>query len=242
MTDIERRDLLILTAGTALGLASAGTTAAQTPTFDITAAMHGIEGIDVPDQITVLGTGGSGCWPAVFAAMCGVKEMLLIDASDVSVDDLGRTCFRPSDVGKPKADATAEIVKIFRPGTRTRTIKRFVEPGDDDIYYGSILFDGVDYVPLNKALPEEAAARNMRYVQGFYKGLYAGVTSKYFETEWTKGSEGPVWPASAALSGILQIYAAFAKPFNFTGNPTDLDMPDDTMMAALVNGSSRPVK
>ncbi|KGD87652.1 ThiF family adenylyltransferase [Rhizobium sp. YS-1r] len=242
MTEIDRRDLLILTAGTTLGLVSAGPAMAQTQPFDITAAMHGLKGISIPEQITVLGTGGSGCWPAVFAAMCGVKEMLLIDASDVSADDLGRTCFRPSDIGRPKSEATADIVKIFRPETQIKTIKRFVNPGDNDIYFGTVLFDGVDYVPLNKALPEEAAKRNMKYVQGFYKGLYAGVTSKYFETEWTKGGDGPVWPPSAALSGILQIYAVFAAPFNFTGNPANLHMPDEVMAAAFVNGSSRPTK
>jgi len=242
MTTIDRRDLMILAAGSALASGVATSVSAQSQPIDIVAAMHGIEGITIPEQVTVLGTGGSGCWPALFAALCGVKEMLLIDASDVSADDMGRTCFRPSDIGKPKADATAEVVKIFRPDVITRTIKRFVEPNEDDIYFGSVLFDGVDYTPLNTILPEETNKREMKYVQGFYKGLYAGVTTKYFATEWTEGGLGPVWPASAALSGILQIYAVFASPFNYTGNITDLAMSDDMMTTALVNGSSRPTK
>ncbi|MGO7837796.1 ThiF family adenylyltransferase [Rhizobium johnstonii] len=245
MADIERRDLLILTAGSALALGAGLPAQAQiaASSFDIKTAMHGIEGLTIPRQITVLGTGGSGCWPAIFAAMCGVEEMLLIDASDVSADDLGRTCFRPSDIGRPKAEATAEIVKVFRPDVKTTTVKRFVEPGQDDVYFGEVIFDGVDYTPLNKALPAEAQKRGMRYAQGFYKGLGAGVTTKFVpELEWTKGSESPVWPPAAALCGILQIYAAFAVPFNFSGNISKSTMDDKQLVATLVNGMSRPAK
>jgi ThiF family len=243
MSKIDRRDLLILTAGSALALGANLPATAQTQVLDIKAAMHGIEGISVPRQMTVLGTGGSGCWPALFGAMCGVEEMLLIDASDVSLDDLGRTFFRPSDVGRPKSEATAEVVKLFRPDVKTTTIKRFVEPNEDDVYFGGVIFDGVDYKPLNKSIPEGAAKRGMKYAQGFYKGLGAGVTTKYFEEiEWTKGSDGPVWPPSAALAGILQIYAAFATPMNYSGNPISSSMLDPQIVATMVDGMSGPTK
>lgn len=246
MIKIDRRELILLTAGSTLALGSGLNSSARATVspIDIAGTMHNIKGVSIPKQITVLGTGGSGCWPALFAAFCGVEEMLLLDAADVSSDDLGRTCFRPSDIGRPKAEAVAEIAKLFRPDLKTKSVKRFVEPNEDDIYFGSVIFDGVDYEPLNKVVPVEAEKRGMKYTQGFYWGLEAGVTTKYFEEiKWTKGSEAPVWPPSAALCGILQIYAVFATPFNFSGNILDSKMSDEVIIKSLHNGGmTRPAK
>lgn len=244
MSGIDRRDVLV-SAGAALTLASLTARGANAQTSSreaILSAMHGLEGIEIPSAVTVLGTGGSGCWPALLAAMSGVEEILLLDASDVSEDDLGRTFFRPVDIGRPKAEATAEIISFFRPHVKTTAIKRFVEPGEEDIYFGAVLFDGVDYPPLNSILPAEAEKRGMRYTQGFYQGLNAGVTDRYYEgTAWEEGGVGPVWPASAALSGILQIYSAFSNGMNYFGSPSSLSMSPEVMQEVFL-GPDLPTK
>ncbi|HUO90338.1 MAG TPA: ThiF family adenylyltransferase [Rhizomicrobium sp.] len=196
--------------------------------------MHGLAGVRIPKQVTVLGTGASGCWAAFFAALSGVQEMLLLDASDVSDDDMGRTIFRPRDVGRPKAEATAEIISMFRPAVKARPVKRSVQPSDQDIYFGAVLFDGVDDKQLNAVLPAEAKKRNMIYTLGFFGGLGAGVTNEHFEDlNWTRGGETPVWPASAAFSGILQCYSAFVGQFSYFGNPTQHSMPTEAIVKRL---------
>lgn len=255
MSKMKRRDVLILSTGAALstvGRISNAHAAAATSQVSqaapsgigspqqVARSMHGLAGVKIPRQVTVLGAGGSGCWAALFAALSGVEEMLLLDAADVSDDDMGRTLFRPRDVGRPKAEAVAEIISMFRPAVKARPVKRFVQPTDKDIYFGAVLFDGVDYKPLNEILPAEARQRNMIYTQGFFSGLGAGVVNEHFkELNWTKGGETPVWPASAALCGVLQCYSAFVRQFNFFGNPSQLNTPTAQIMKRLAAAGPR---
>jgi hypothetical protein len=249
MTQIDRRDALLLTllpALAAAGLPAAPAMAQQNGAgspAQIQAAMHGLQGVRIPRSISVVGAGGSGCWPALFAALCGVEEMLLTDAADVSADDLGRTLYRPSDIGRPKSEALADLLSQFRPGLRVTARKRFVEPGDADIYVGTVLFDGVNYPPLNAAMRNGAQQRGMTYVVGFYNGLSAGVADGVPEGyAWAKSAETPVWAPSAALCGILQVYSAFASPLALFGQPADVAMDPAQISATLSEQAGRLAK
>ena len=202
-----------------------------------------VEGLTIPDAITVVGCGGFGCWPAFFSAMAGVKELLLIDAGDVEANDLVRTIYRPSDIGRPKAEALAELIQTYRPDAQVTAQKRFVEPTDDDIFVGSVLFDGTDYAPLSSVLPQAARSHNMRFVHAYYLGTAVGVSDYFPEgMEYTHGSVSPVWPGSAALAGLLAINSAYVSPMNFAGTPASMNMSRETFEAFRESSLEKPAK
>src|SRR5690606_25623628 len=216
-------------------VAGTGAVAAQTMASVDYDLQRRVRGLVVPARVTVIGTGGYGSWTALFAALSGVSEMRLIDSSDVSARDLARTPFRPADVGKPKAEVMADLIAGFRPEVVVKPEKRFVEPSDDDVFFGEVLFDGTDYQPLAESLPRQTAERGMRYVHGFYRDTLVGtVTDKYLpELHYESGNETPVWVGGAALSALLGLFSAFVKPFAYAGSPPALGMTREEIAAAV---------
>lgn len=197
---------------------------AQQSTVDYS-LQDGVDGLSIPEAVTVVGCGGFGCWPALFSALAGVRKLLIVDAGNVAPDDLQRTIYRPSDIGRPKAEALSEIIGIFRPDVEITAQKRFVKPGDDDIFFGSVLFNGTDYKPLSSYLPKAARDRNMRFVHAYYFGAAIAVSGHFPKgMEYTRGSVTPVWPGSAALAGLFAINSAYIASINFAGTPESLNM------------------
>jgi len=49
-----------------------------------------ISGLHIPDVITVSGCGGFGSWPALFAALSGVKKLVVFDPAQIDSLDLAR--------------------------------------------------------------------------------------------------------------------------------------------------------
>lgn len=243
MIDIDRRDALLLATAAAASLAFADSATPQALSdnnIPMPNAFHGITGLSIPREMTVLGTGGFGSWPALFGALSGVESMLLIDGADVSADDLGRTPYREFDIGRPKVEALADIIHFFRPNVKIKTIKRMSAPTDDDVYFGSVMFNGTDDKPLADTLFSESVKRGLKYRHGFYNGHKAGTVDYAIEDiKYTRGGQVPVWPAVAALSGVLATYSAFVSPLNYYGTPDALNQ-DASVIKINVADSPAP--
>jgi len=63
-----------------------------------------------PLSSVIVGCGGIGSFTAVALAMLGIKSMVLVDDDVVEWHNKPNQLFRIQDVGKPKAQALAEIV------------------------------------------------------------------------------------------------------------------------------------
>ncbi|MFC5760459.1 ThiF family adenylyltransferase [Rhizobium sp. GCM10022189] len=223
MSDIERRDFLVgattLAATLAAAESAAGQSMAAEPDYSLQSQ---VKGLTVPSSLTIIGTGGFGCWPALFLALSGAKEMLLIDPAMIDPLDLARAPFRPSDVGKSKVDALADVIHTFRPNVRITTQRRFALIEDTDIYFGEAIFDGTNERSLGEHLSKEAARRNMRYIQGFYGGLHAAASDGFLSNAtFKRGAEVPVWVGGAILAGVLSTYGACTAASNFLFTPDD---------------------
>jgi len=230
---ITRRDLNKSSFASAV-IAGIGLTAthvsAQSNNDDFYALARLVDNLKIPDAVTVVGIGGHGSWPALFSALTGVQSLLITDMGDVEALDIGRTPYRPSDIGKNKTVALSEIIRIFRPNVEIITNTRRLEPGESDIFHGEILFNGVDYKPLEEWLPKAAEEHGMKYVHGFYHGNKVGVTNQQLPNiEYLPGNEVPVWIASAAMSGLLAVFSAFTTPLNFYDDITAMNISEDSM-------------
>jgi|GEM_PF-1795632 len=246
MSDVDRRNVLV--AGTALlALAATGCDGqseetssenkggggnAQGVQVDYTSQGR-VAGLSIPEQVTVIGTGGFGAWPALISALSGVREILLIDASDVDSVDLARAPFRAEDVGRGKADALADVIRSFRPGCRVTSRKLLVTPQHTDVFSGPVLFDGTNSSELGQHLHQECGRRGIRYIQGFYNGLAVGASDRHIPSvRFERGEPVPVWAGSAALAGLLASFGAFVGPINFFGDIASLNQAETAAFSA----------
>ncbi len=69
----------------------------------------------VPEALTVIGTGAIGCWLTYFAAMSGVKRIVIYTIGSVKQSDIARFPFPPQMVGKPYAFALTSLIFSIRP-------------------------------------------------------------------------------------------------------------------------------
>jgi len=69
------------------------------------------------ESIGVIGAGGIGSWVALDIALAteGLKKMVIVDFDTIEPHNLNRTPFRTFDIGRPKAEALAEIIMERRP-------------------------------------------------------------------------------------------------------------------------------
>ena len=189
------------------------TQSAPTADSDFYALRALVAKLTIPHSATVVGIGGHGSWPALFSALSGVQSILITDMGRVEALDIGRTPYRPQDVGRLKTDALEDVIRFFRPNIEILKNNRRLEPPESDIFHGDVLFNGVDYKPLEEWLPDAARERSMKYVHGFYFGNKVGVTNEQLHNlQYVRGIQVPVWSGSAAMSGCLAVMAAFARP------------------------------
>lgn len=66
-------------------------------------------------SVAIVGLGSAGNPIAACLARQGVGQFLLIDGDTVERSNLARTCYVHSDIGRPKADATADLLRAINP-------------------------------------------------------------------------------------------------------------------------------
>ncbi|MEK6845184.1 MAG: ThiF family adenylyltransferase, partial [Nanoarchaeota archaeon] len=95
--------------------------------------------LDIPNIATVVGLGGTGFWTAVFLAMSGVSELILIDADTVDVSNLNRLPLKESFIGMKKTQAVKDFLSEIRKLTRIEIHNlKLVKPEDCQILRGAI--------------------------------------------------------------------------------------------------------
>lgn len=73
-----------------------------------------IQDLEIPEVASVVGCGGTGFWTAVFLAMSGVEELILVDSDILEVSNLNRLLFEEGLVGKKKAEALKSLLLGIR--------------------------------------------------------------------------------------------------------------------------------
>jgi molybdopterin/thiamine biosynthesis adenylyltransferase len=93
-------------------------------------------------RVAVLGLGGLGGPAALYLAVAGVGELVLVDGDSVEASNLNRQIlFTFSDLGRPKARAAAERLQSLNPDLRMDVLEKRVEERDLDH-----LLKGCDFV------------------------------------------------------------------------------------------------
>ena len=66
-----------------------------------------------PYRVAIIGCGGIGSITAFTLAKMGIEDMILYDFDVVEEENIGTQLFAKQHIGKPKAEATRDIIKYF---------------------------------------------------------------------------------------------------------------------------------
>jgi len=161
--------------------------------------------LNVDHSVTIAGCGGIGAWLAIFAAMSGIKELILFDPDTLDITNLNRLPFPEKWLGKNKAECTKTYIKSIRPDSY---IKSFPFPFQDLFYTKTDwLVDATDKYKTQLMIQETAKKTKSNYFKVGYDGLHISIHNKV--ATWGEEHDGytivPSWVGSPVIVAALAI-------------------------------------
>ena len=175
-----------------------------------------INGLRIPKVASVVGCGGTGFWTAVFIAMSGVEELILVDSDHLEVSNLNRLPFNQGCVGAKKANATMQFIKAIRPQIRIEAqLERIQKPQDCLVLRGDV-FCCTDNLKSQQIICAYCKKNNLPYQRIGYDGTILNV-SKTFPLSFAPAREEdgytvtPSWVVPAALAAAAGVSSRLYK-------------------------------
>ena len=127
----------------------------------------------------MVGLGGTGFWTAVFLAMSGVEELILIDSDIVEVSNLNRLPLKEGFVGKKKVTAVQEFVSEIRKIVRIETHDlRIEKPENCQILRGAV-FCCTDNLRSQQLICAYCKKNDLAYQRIGYDGTILNVSKTF---------------------------------------------------------------
>lgn len=116
-------------------------------------------------HVVVIGTGGLGDLIAIQLAMMGVRHLTLVDPDTVETSNLPRLASAADHhVGRPKVEATKQMVWRQNPAAIVETIRAPIEEAADALHTADLIVAGVDRVSTRQWLNAFAVRHLKPYI------------------------------------------------------------------------------
>jgi molybdopterin/thiamine biosynthesis adenylyltransferase len=183
-------------------------------------------GLNVPEEVTVVGVGGIGSWAAIFLAMSGVKTLYLFDPDVMEESNRNRLPFCQGSLNRPKVEVVSEYIRTIRPDSIVVGIQRKLDAEflDLQMQVSQTFLDCTDSPASQIRLYKTCKEHNKRFVRAGYDGTHITVTGVI--SGWIKNSEqeaytvNPSWVVPAATVAAL----AVGKIMKYYDQETSLDI------------------
>lgn len=167
-----------------------------------------IEDLEIPGVASVVGCGGTGFWTAIFLAMSGVEELILIDSDIVEVSNLNRLLLEEACIGKKKAEALKDLILSVRKQIRIEIQDMHIEkPLDCQVLRGDV-FCCTDNLKSQQVICAFCKKNELSYQRIGYDGTILNVSKTFPLSLKDADEEGgytvtPSWviPAVFAAAG-----------------------------------------
>lgn len=175
-----------------------------------------IEGLEIPEVASVVGCGGTGFWTALFLAMSGVEELILVDPDIVEVSNLNRLLLEEDCVGKKKAEALKDLILGVRKQTRIEIQDRRIEKALDCQVLRGEVFCCTDNLKSQQIICAYCKKNDLTYQRIGYDGTILNV-SKTFPLSFGEATEQggytvtPSWVIPAVFAAAAGVSSRIYK-------------------------------
>lgn len=175
-----------------------------------------INDLEIPQTASVVGCGGTGFWTALFLAMSGVEELILVDSDVVEVSNLNRLLLEENYVGKKKAEALKDLILRVRKQIRIEIQDMRIEkPLDCQVLRGEV-FCCTDNLKSQQIICAYCKKNELSYQRIGYDGTILNV-SKTFPLSFKDpaGQDGytvtPSWVIPAVFAAAAGVSSRIYK-------------------------------
>ncbi|MCC7210026.1 MAG: ThiF family adenylyltransferase [Anaerolineae bacterium] len=120
-------------------------------------------------SVAIVGLGSGGGFVALSLAMSGVGRFVLIDDDDVALTNVVRHVADLRDVGRPKVEAVADLIKHRNPSAQVETIVGRIEDHTAELKGVDLVVVGVDGELVKYTINEVCRAEGLHAI---YAGVY----------------------------------------------------------------------
>lgn len=197
-----------------------------------------IEDLNIPDIATVVGVGGTGFWTAIFLAMSGVKELVLIDSDNIEKSNLNRLPLTENSIGEKKIVAAKEYISKLRNNCRIEIHDLKIDNATACSIIRGDVFCCTDNLTSQQLICAYAKKNSLPYQRIGYDGTILNISEAFplsFEEKETQTgyTVTPSWVIPAVFSAAAGVCSKLYKK---------LHIMDDIGKVHILNSSSIPKK
>ena len=138
-----------------------------------------ISNLKIPEVASVVGCGGTGFWTALFLAMSGTEELILVDSDIVEVSNLNRLLLQETCVGKKKSQSLKELILSVRKDVRIEIQDMRIEkPIDCQVLRGEV-FCCTDNLKSQQIICAFCKKNDIPYQRVGYDGTILNVSKTF---------------------------------------------------------------
>jgi len=175
-----------------------------------------ITGLTIPKVASVIGCGGTGFWTAVFLAMSGVEEMILIDPDNLEASNLNRLPIDERFTGMKKTVVTKEFISNIRKATRIETHELSIHKPEDCVILRGAIFCCTDSLKSQQIICAYCNKNRLPYQRIGYDGTVLNV-SKAFPLSFDESNDQqgytitPSWVIPAVFAASAGVASRLYK-------------------------------
>jgi molybdopterin/thiamine biosynthesis adenylyltransferase len=175
-----------------------------------------IRDLKVPKVASVVGCGGTGFWTAVFLAMSGVEELILVDYDTLEISNLNRLPLKDNCVGMKKAAVTRDFINEIRKPVRIEVHDKRIEKAKDCTILRGTIFCCTDNLKSQQIICAYCRKNNLAYQRIGYDGTVLNVSKAFPLTfEEANNQQGytttPSWVIPAVLAASIGVSSRLYK-------------------------------
>ncbi len=125
---------------------------------------HRTLNLEIPEEVFIVGCGGTGTWTALLCAMVGVKKIHLFDDDIVENSNRSRLPYPEEWIGMKKTEALKSFINWIRPECDVYTYGGIISEIDLISVNGKLVFDCNDDPKVQKWVFAHCKQNNFNYV------------------------------------------------------------------------------
>lgn len=146
--------------------------------------------LKIPDEVFIIGCGGTGTWMGIICAMIGVKNINLFDDDIVENHNRSRLPYPEEWIGKKKTDALKDFIEWIRPECNVYINEGIRTEADLIAITGEFVFDCNDNFKTQISIYNHCIKHKLKYIGVGCNANHITVLSK-LDKLWIQDENDP---------------------------------------------------